>query len=61
MEKRTLPAVLFAVARARLGKWDVFGHAMESTGHTIRLAVILAASALPPAALAVLAYVLARR
>jgi hypothetical protein len=61
MEKRNLPAVLFAAARARLGKWDVFDRAMDDTGRAVRLAVILAASALPPAAVTALVYFLGRR
>ena len=61
VEKRILPAVLFAAVRARLGKWDVFDRAMDDTGRAIRLAVILAASALPPGTLAALVYVLVRR
>jgi hypothetical protein len=56
-----LPAVLFAAVRTRLGKWDMFALAMDDTGRTIRLAVILVSSAVPPAALAALAYLLARR
>ena len=61
VEKKILPAALFATLRARLGKWDVFDRAMDDTGRAIRLAVILAASALRPAVLAALAYLLARR
>ena len=61
VEKRILPAILLAVVRARLGKWDVFDRAMDDTGRAIRLAVILAAAALRQAALAFLVYVLVRR
>ena len=61
VEKRILPAILFAAARARLGKWDVFDRAMDDTRRAIRLAVILAASALPAGTLAALMYVLVRR
>ena len=61
VEKRILSAVLFAAARARLGKWDVFNRAMDDTRRAARLAVILAASALPPAAVAALVYFLGRR
>ena len=61
MEKRILPAVLFDAVRARLGKWDVFDRAMDDTRRAVRLAVILAASALPPAAVAAMVYFLGRR
>jgi len=60
VKDRILAAVLAAV-RARPGKWDVFDRAMDDTGRTIRLAVILAASALPTGTLAALMYVLVRR
>ena len=61
MKKTILPAVLFAAVRARLGKWDVYDRAMDNTGRAIRLAVILAASALPSGTLVALTYVLVRR
>jgi hypothetical protein len=57
----TVLAVLFAVVRAPLGKWDVFNRAMDDTGRAIRLVAILVASALPPAAIAALTYFLVRR
>jgi hypothetical protein len=61
VEKRILPAVLFAAVRARLGKWDVIHHAIDDTARTVRLVAILVAVALNTAGLAVLTWFLARR
>ena len=58
---KRLLTVLFAAVRAPLGKWDVFKYALDDTGRTIRLAVLLVASALPPAAITVLTYFLVHR
>jgi hypothetical protein len=61
METRRLVAFLFAVVRSGLGKWDVIHHAIDDTGRTVRLVVILAAMAVNTAGLAVLAWFLARQ
>jgi hypothetical protein len=56
-----LIAVVFAVVRTPMGKWDVIGSAMRNTGDTVRLVAILVARALPSAALMAMAYLLAHR
>lgn len=61
METKRLVAFLVAVVRSGLGRWDVIDRAMDDTGRTVRLIVILTALALQSAFLTVLVYVLARR
>jgi predicted secreted protein len=56
-----LIAVLLAVVRAPMNKWDVADRAMDSTARTIRLVAILVASTLQTAVIAALTYFLTHR